>query len=384
MVRKYSFLLLMLALLSVTACVNSRIETRCFGELADGTNAKLFRLSNKNGAYVELTDFGARIVSIVVPDASGKMGDVVLGYDNISGYENDRVTYAGATLGRYANRIADGKFEIEGVKYVLSVNEQRNGRGLHLHGGFEGFDRKIWSAEQISDAESAAIRFTRISPDGEEGYAGNLDCSVTYCWTDDNVLRVTYEAATDATTIVNLSNHVYFNLRGASAGNIMEHMICINSKNRVTTDMHFLADGMECVEGTPFDFRHMHRLGDAVDTMGISIFDKGSLNWYVDGYDGCTLRCACVLFDQDSGRRLDIFTTEPGLLVYPCSGFVGTIVGKGGHLVQRFAAVALETQHFPDTPNRPEFPQCVLYPGERFCSVTEYRFGIGLPAFAND
>lgn len=358
------------------ACSHQRIESESFGSLSDGTPVTLYRLVNDTGASVSLTDFGARIVSITVPDRDGVLGDVVLGFDSAEAYEADRTTYSGATLGRYANRIADGRCMAGDKELILSANEIRNGRAIHLHGGFEGFDRRMWRAEPFVGENGVSLLFTRLSPDGEEGYAGNLRCSVTYRWSNDNVLRIEYEAVADATTVVNLSNHVYFNLRGYDAANVLEHAMRIYADRRVATDAFFLSDGVCGVDGTPYDFREMRPIEDHVDDEGLSVFSRGSLNWFVDGYDGRTLRPACTVVDNVSGRCLDVVTTEPGLLVYPCSAFDGSITGKDGKPFERYAAVALETQHFPDTPHRPDLPQCLLRPGDEFRSVTEYRFGV--------
>lgn len=343
------------------SCSAPKVETAPFGTLQNGQEAKLFKLTNSKGATVELTDYGTRILSITVPDKNGVMSDVILGHDTLSEYEANRGSYFCGTIGRYANRLLDGKFAIDGVEYQLPINEVRDGCGIHIHGGKEGFDCKIWESEIIGNN---CVRFSRVSPAGEEGYPGTLHCSATFIWDNSNTLTISYEATTDAPTIINLTNHLYVNLQGEDFGNSMNHQMQINSSEWVRSNKYLVPESIESVEGTPCDYRQLKQLG--------SELNGSSINWNIDGYDGTTLREACRVKDPASGRELIISSTEPALLVYTCSGLRGT--GKGGKSFQAYGALVLEPHHLPNSPQNPSFPTCTLRPGEVFTSVSTYQF----------
>lgn len=348
------------------------VESRPFGRLSTGETVTLYRINGGDGAYMEVIDYGCRVVSINVPDREGKLIDVVPGYDNIGDFENGSERFFGALIGRYGNRIAEGSFMLDGKLVELTLNENLAGHPGHIHGGEKGFDRVMWHAEPVADG----VEFTRVSPDGEEGYPGNLECKVTYRFTPDNVWIANYEATTDKPTIVNMSNHTYFNLRGANAGYVMDNIMQVDADYYLPNTPWFTPIGLkEPVEGTPFDQREAATVDHALDTPNDALSNmRGySVTWVLRDYDG-TLRRVADLYQPESGIGIELATTEPGLLTYTGRLFSPRVVGKGGIPVKKYGGMLLETLHFPDSPNQPKYPTTVLRPGEKYSSTTEFRF----------
>ncbi len=333
-----------------------------------GAGSTRFTLSNAHGMSVDLSDFGATIVAIRVPDLRGKVTDVVLGYDDAAGYAAGR-SCQGCTIGRFGNRIALGRFAIDGVLHQLATNNGEN----HLHGGDRGFGLHRWDARETEEG----IVFSRISPDGEESYPGNLDVEVRMRLNGANELQIDYRAITDAPTHVNLTNHTYFNLAGHGAGSVLNHELWIGSDAIVPVSEALIPTGdfLE-VEGTPFDFSRSMRIGDRIDDAHEQMVRAG-------GYDHCfvlsgkrgDVRHAATLADPMSGRFMEVLTTEPGMQLYTGNFLNGTERGKGGSVFACRSGLCLETQHFPDSPNQPQFPATLLRPGDVYRSTTVYRFG---------
>lgn len=353
----------------------ARIETEHFGTTAGGDSVTLYRMINPSGASMEVIDYGCRVVKICVPDRNGVLDDVVVGYGDIESFETGAERFFGALLGRYANRIAGGRFELDGVEYALTCNEAPAGRPGHLHGGENGFDRRMWRAEPSINGDTARVVFTRLSPDGEEGYPGNLECRVAYSWCPGDVWRIEYGATTDKPTIVCMSQHCYFNLKGSRGGSVLDEVLRIEADSMTPNTPWYVPRGeIVAVEGTPLDFREPHAFAERINRPNehMRIMGGYSANWVLRDRSG-QLALAAELYDPATGRSIEVSTTEPGILIYTGRGLSGEIVGKYGPLEQ-YGGLILETIHYPDTPNNPHFPSCVLRPGERYGSVTEYRF----------
>lgn len=363
-----------LALAVLFSCApKAGITESDFGKLSTGESTKLYTIVNPSGASLQLLDYGARIVSIRVPDRDGKLGDVVVGFGDLENFEHkDR--FIGPVIGRFGNRIDHSSFDLDGVHYEVTPNETFGGEPVQCHGGPMGFDRFVWEAEPVEKPGCRGVRFHRLSPDGEEGYPGNMDAYVTYWLTDDNTVRAEYEATTDKPTVVNLSNHTYFNLKGDEGGYVMEHLLQVDADTCVQNNTHFCPDLLLPVDGSPFDFREPHRVDYRIDMDNehLRIMHGMSACWVLRGYDG-TLRRAADLYDRKSGRGVETWTTEPTLLTFTGRTFNDSYQGKYGP-IEKFGGMLLETIHFPDSPNQPRFPSTVLRPGERYHSVTEYRF----------
>ncbi|GHU67287.1 aldose 1-epimerase [Bacteroidia bacterium] len=358
------------------------VEVIPFGTTSTGDSVSLFRLTNANGAYMEVIDYGCRVVSIAVPDKNGNLDDVVPGYDNIRDFETGEQRFFGALIGRYANRIAGGKFKLDNVDYQLTINNIPNGYPCHLHGGETGFDRVMWHAAPFQNEDTVGVVFTRTSPDGEEGYPGNLRCEVTYSWLPDNTWCIEYAAETDKPTIVNLSQHCYFNLKGENGGTILDHYLTVYSDSVTPCNEGYTATGeIVPVDQTPYDFRTPHRIIDRIvqPKESMKIFGGCSTNWIPANVNWVLTKPAtraAVLYEPQSGRTLEVRTTEPGLLIYTGQGLSENITGKNDQAMSKYGGLILETIHHPDTPNHPNFPSCVLRPGEKYYSKTEYLFGI--------
>ena len=345
---------------------------QAFGVLPDGRAVEIFTLANSKGMVVTITTYGATVVSIRVPDKNGSMGDVTLGFDTVEGYLQEGNQFLGATIGRYGNRIARGKFSLNGKEYVLAVNNGVN----HLHGGPLGFDRVLWSAEEPIDQNDAKITMTYFSPDGEEGYPGNMNVSVVFTLTEDNELRFDYTAVSDADTLVNLTNHSYFNLNGE--GSILGHILQLNASRYTPIDETSIPFGsIDSVSGTPFDFTQPAEIGDHIDDPNDEQIKNGcgyDHNFVCDT-DGSLSKIATV-FSPESGRVLEVVSTEPGVQFYSGNFLNGTLTGKNGIVYQKRNGFCLETQHYPDSPNQPTFPDTTLKANEKFTSTTVYRFSI--------
>jgi aldose 1-epimerase len=343
-----------------------RMEKTEFGRLPDGSTAHLFTFRNRNGMVVKATDYGLIITEIVVPDRDGKAGDVVLGFDNLERYLKGH-PFFGAIAGRYANRIAKGKFSLDGKEYSLPINNGPNS----LHGGLKGFDKRLWESEQlmsIPDRTGVAFRYT--SKDGEEGYPGNLKLEVRYLLTDNNEFIISYSATTDKKTVINVTNHSYFNLAGS--GTVLDQVLEIEADQYTPVDATLIPTGeLAPVKGTPFDFTSPHKIGERASQTGINGYDH---NFVLRGGVTEQPRLAARAHDPKSGRVLEVFTTEPGVQLYTGNNLDGSITGVGGVNYPKHAAFCLETQHFPDSPNHPNFPSTVLEPGKKFHSTSIFKF----------
>jgi len=339
----------------------------------DFDDIRLYTLSNESGMTVSVTNYGATVTSIVVPDRDGELADVALGYDSVEGFINaiDR-PYFGSVVGRYGNRIAKGKFTIDGEEYTLATNNGEN----HLHGGNMGFDKVVWDAE-VSGENS--VTFTHHSRDGEEGYPGNLVLSVTYSLTEDNGLKMEYHATTDKATPLNVTNHTYFNLAGEGSGTINNHTLMINASRFTPVDAGLIPTGeLRNVKKTPFDFRKAKAIGKDIDVENEQLeFGLGyDHNWVLDR-KGDDLELAAVLHDPRSGRTLEVLTTEPAIQFYGGNFLDGRLTGKSGKPYHHRNGLCLETQHSPDSPNKPvskDWPSVILRPGETYETTTIYRF----------
>ena len=329
---------------------------------------KTYTLTNKSGASVTLSSLGAAIQKIIVPDKDGKLADVVIGYDNLENYFADGPC-AGKCPGRYANRIAEGSLEIDGKIYSLPINNGPN----HLHGGPEGFQNKIWESRKDGDA----VEFMYFSEDGEMGYPGNLKVVARYEWSEQNELRLTFTAQCDAPTVVNLTNHSYFNLDGHDSGSVLDHTLKLNASLYLPTDETLIPLGEpDPVAGTPMDFLKPKKLGrDIKEDFPALNYGKGyDACWIIDGYQKGQLAEAAELKAAKSGRTLKVYTTQPGIQVYTGNWLKGCPTGKGGAIYDDYCAVALECQHFPDSPNNPDYPTTLLKPGETFEEAIIFAF----------
>jgi aldose 1-epimerase len=346
----------------------AHVEKTEFGKMPDGTVIEAFTLYNTQGASAKIITYGATLTELHVPDRNGKMGDVVLGFDNLEGYVQGPHPYFGATIGRYGNRIAKGKFTLDGKEYQLATNNGPNS----LHGGPTGFDKRVWKAEPVEVKDGAAVKFTYLSKDGEENFPGNLTASVTYTLTNSNEIKLEYSAETDKDTVVNLTNHSYFNLSGDGSGNILKYILYTNADKYTPVDSTLIPTGeIASVENTPLDFRKPTEIGLRIgEIKGIGGYDH---NFVLNGKAG-TLRIAARVTDPASGRQIEVWTTEPGVQFYSAIGLDGSIKGIGGVAYQKYGAICLETQHYPDSPNRPNFPSAELKPGMKFHSETIYKF----------
>jgi aldose 1-epimerase len=346
-----------------------------FGEV-EGQRVDRFTLANRHGMRAELLPYGATIRAMWVPDRHGENANVALGFADLAGYLEEPSPFFGCVAGRYANRIANGVFSLDGETYRLATNDGPN----HLHGGVRGFDKRIWDAEELRDDEASGVRFTRISPDGEEGYPGTLTAAVTYRLDDDNRLRIDYRAETDRPTIVNLTNHTYWNLAGEGSGTIEAHVLRLAASRYTPVDASLTPTGeLAPVQDTPFDFTASAPIGERIrDAHPQLLIGRGyDHNMVLDRAPGeASLIAAAVLSDPGSGRTLTIWTTEPGVQFYSGGYLDGTRIGASGRTYRQGDGVALETQHFPDSPNRPEFPSPVLRPAEVCESTTVFVFSV--------
>ncbi len=376
-----SFLLLM-AVIGIQAVLGARavqdaakkpgVTRAPFGKMADGAQVEAFTLTNARGVEVKAITYGGIIQSLRVPDRSGRFGDIVLGFDSLDGYLKDH-PFFGAIIGRYGNRIGKAQFTLNGQTYKLAANNGPN----HLHGGVKGFDKVVWTGQVVDDKRGAAVAFSRTSPDGEEGYPGNLKVKVTYVLTDDNSLIVDYEATTDKATPVNLTQHSYFNLAGEGSGDILAHELAINADRYTPVDDTLIPTGeLASVAGTPFDFRKPVAIGARINDGHAQIANgKGYDHNWVLNRKGAGLQLAARVKEPKSGRTLEVQTTEPGIQFYAGNFLDGTIKGKGGHVYGHRTGFCLETQHYPDSPNQPKFPSTILQPGQTYRTSTVFKFG---------
>lgn len=377
--KHYFFLASMLAGLCLAGCqsqkpndsMQSSVSKADYGQLPDGQRADLYTLTNANGMTVKITNYGGIITHLMAPDKNGNFEDVALGFDSLSAYVNGN-PFFGALVGRYGNRIAKGKFELDGQTYTLVTNNGPN----HLHGGKVGFDKVLWQTEEFKSDEGVGLRMKYVSKDMEEGYPGNLDVTVTYTLADDNSLLIDYKATTDKPTIVNLTNHSYFNLSGKDQ-TILDHVVQLNADSLVPVDATLIPTGkLIPVAGTPFDFTKPTPIGARIDDLSDEQVKNGG------GYDHCWVinrgnNTGLVKFatvtEPQSGRVMEVATTEPGVQFYTGNFLNGKAQGKGKTYNKR-TGFCLETQHFPDSPNQPQFPSVVLRPGEQYHTMTKFTF----------
>ncbi len=380
---RISLLLLFTALL--TACENKdenttveeekstpvTIETAPFGKLDDGTAIDLNTLTNANGLIVKITNYGGIITSIIAPDHEGNPAEITLGFDSLQPYL-DGTPYFGALIGRYGNRIAQGTFSLDDETYALATNNGEN----HLHGGVQGFDKVVWQAQPLPSDSSASLQLTYRSLDMEEGYPGNLDVTVVYTLTNADELHISYEATTDKKTIVNLTNHTYFNLTGNTRRDILEHELLLRADTYLPVDETLIPTGeRRPVAGTPFDFSEPTAIGARIDAENKQLEIAG-------GYDHCWIgegsgmRLIARAYEPTSGRTVEVRTEEPGVQFYSGNFLDGSLTGSGGTVYEQRYGFCLETQHFPDSPNQPDFPSVVLEPGEVYQTKTIYTFGV--------
>jgi aldose 1-epimerase len=341
------------------------IQKTSYGKLPDGREVDLYTLTNAGGMRVKLTNYGAITVSVEVPDRAGKLADVTLGYDTLDGWLTS-TSYFGATVGRYANRIAKGKFTLDGQTYTLATNNGENA----LHGGLKGFDKVLWNAEPVKTPNAVGVKFTYLSKDGEEGYPGNLNVTALYTLTNDNEFKVEFSATTDKPTVVNLAHHTYWNLAGAAAGDILGHELMLAADQFTPVDAGLIPTGeLAPVKGTPMDFTQPTAIGARIAQV-----PGGYDHNYVLRNQAGQVALAARVVEPKTGRVMEILTDQPGIQFYSGNFLDGTVKGKGGVVYQKHQGFCLETQHYPDSPNQPKFPPVVLRPGETYKHTMIHKF----------
>jgi len=348
------------------------VQEETWGHLPDGRPVSLYTVTNANNITVQISDYGGTLVSVKWPDARNHIDDVLLGYYHLNGYLKNN-PYFGGLIGRYANRIAKGRFTLDGQQYTLATNDGPNS----LHGGDKGFNQRMWEAEPITGRDSTGVRLRYISPDMEEGYPGKLTVEVEYSLNNDNELRLDYTATTTKKTVVNLTNHAYWNLKGQGNGTILDHLMMMNADQFTPIDSTLIPTGeLRDVAGTPFDFRQPTAIGTRIHQENRQLrYGNGyDHNWVLNKPRAGALTLACRVTEKSTGRVLEVYTTEPGLQFYSGNFLDGTIHGKDNKVYEHRGAFVLEAQHFPDSPNHPNFPSTVLEPGEQYTQTTIYKF----------
>jgi aldose 1-epimerase len=353
------------------------VTIKPFGKTKDGHLVQLYTLKGAGGIQMDVIDYGGKVVRLYTPDRNGAMEDITTGFNDVAGYENiDK--YFGSLIGRYGNRIAHGRFVLDGTAYTLPCNNDPGGIPCSLHGGASGFDAKIWHAEPLSEGATVGLKLTLVSPDGDQGYPGTLTVAVTYWLTPANVWRIEYEATTDKATPVNLTQHIYFNLKGEAQGTILDHELVLFADAITPVNKGLIPTGkLMPVKGTPFDFTTPHTIGSRIHADHEQLQFGGGYdhNWVLNNPAGKLVQAAAV-YEATSGRTLEVWTTEPAIQFY-CGNFMtDQIPGKRGKNLCWRGGLALETQHSPDSPNQPDFPSTILRPGAVYKTVTEYRFGV--------
>ncbi|HKX30687.1 MAG TPA: aldose epimerase family protein [Blastocatellia bacterium] len=342
-----------------------------FGKTPEGQVVEIYTLTNANGVEARITTYGAIVVSLKTPDRDGKLEDIVLGFDTLDGYLKGH-PYFGAIIGRFGNRIGKAKFTLNGTEYKLAANNGEN----TLHGGLKGFDKVVWKAKPATHKDSTELELTYLSKDGEEGFPGNLSVKVVYTLSNNDELKIDYSATTDKDTVVNMSSHSYFNLAGQGNGEILSHQVLINADRFTPVDSGLIPTGeLRSVKGTPFDFTQATAIGSRVnqDDEQLKLGGGYDHNWVVNGKAG-SMRLAARVVEPTTGRVMEVSTTEPGVQFYIGNFLDGTLTGKGGKVYKRRYGFCLETQHFPDSPNKPDFPSTVLKKGERYQTTTVFKF----------
>ena len=349
----------------------SLLDKAAFDTVINGEPVSLYTLNSGNGLVLQVTNYGLRVVSLWVPDKNGHYSDVSVGYENIERYiDNEGERFLGSIVGRYANRIANGAFKLDGEEYHLP----QNNNGQTLHGGLHGLDRVVWQVDNVS---ATAVRFSYRSPDGDEGFPGNLKIAVEYSVTPENEFKITYEAETDKPTVVNLSNHTFFNLKGEGNGSIIDHILTIHADHITPVNTVLIPTGeLLPVDGTPFDFRTPVRIGDRIDHDHLQLKNGSGYdhNWVLGATKKQAVELAVTLYEPQSGRTMEVYTDQPGVQFYSGNFFDGKANGKYGKPIAYRESLALETQHFPDSPNQPAFPSTRLNPGEVYTHTCIYKF----------
>lgn len=341
------------------------VQKESFGRIPDGQEVELYTLNNVHGLEARIMTYGAILVSLKIPDRNEKLSDITLGYDDLDGYIKEN-PYFGAVVGRCGNRIAKGKFTLDGVEYQLATNNGEN----HLHGGLKGFDKVVWKAKPVKEDNAVGVKLVYLSKDGEEGYPGNLSSTVTYTLTNNNELRISYEATTDKATPINLTHHSYFNLAGQGACDILGHELVLNADRYTPVDKGLIPTGeIKLVKGTPMDFTIPQPIGARIAEV-----EGGYDHNYVLNNTNDSMVLAARVFEPTSGRVMEIYTTEPGVQFYSGNFLDGSITGKSGKVYYKHYGFCLETQHFPDSPNKSQFPSVILRPGETYMHQTVHKF----------
>lgn len=344
-----------------------------FGTTQDGKKVDLYTLTNANGLVAKITNYGGTVTELWVPDRDGKLDDILLGFDNIKDYE-EKSPYFGAVVGRYGNRIGKGKFTLDGKEYTLAVNNDEN----HLHGGLKGFDKVVWDAAPFQTAKAVGLKLHYLSKDMEEGYPGNLDVTVTYTLTNKNELTINYAATTDKATVCNLTNHSYYNLAGQGVRDNSENQVMLNADYFTPVDKGLITTGeLLPVKGTPMDFTTLTAIGSRVDNDDTQLKYGGGYdhNWVLNKKSD-EMSLAAKVYEPTSGRIMKIYTNEPGIQFYSGNFLDGTFAGKAGKVYKHRYAFCLETQHYPDSPNKPDFPSTVLRPGQKYQTTTVHKFSV--------
>ena len=347
------------------------IEKVSFGQTKDGKNTDLYTLTNANGLVAKITNYGGTVTQLWVPDRDGKLADILLGFDNVSDYE-EKSPYFGSLIGRYGNRIGNAKFTLDGKEYKLPANDGKN----TLHGGVKGFDKVVWDAEPVKNCDGVGLKLHYLSKDMEEGFPGNLDVTVTYTLTNKNQLIIDYEATTDKPTVCNLTNHNYYNLAGQGNGDILGHKLMINADTYTPVDDGLIPTGeVAPVKGTPMDFTKPKAIGARINNDDTQLkYGKGYDHDWVLNKKGSKMSLAAKVYEPTTGRVMKIYTNEPAIQFYAGNFLDGTITGKEGKVYKHRYAFCLETQHYPDSPNKPEFPTTTLLPGQTYKTRTVHKF----------
>ena len=377
----FKLLFILLLIVFFQAVANAQgggILKHSFGKTAEGEPVEIYTLTNQRGMQVKITNYGGIVVSLTAPDRNRKFADVVLGYNDLDSYLKPPFPYFGAIIGRYGNRIAKGRFTLNGVEYKLATNNGEN----HLHGGIKGFDKVVWTVNQVRTTPAGpALFLSYLSKDGEEGYPGNLRVTVVYTLTHKNELKIDYTASSDKDTVTNLTHHSYFNLAGEGKGNILDHRLVLKADRFVPTDADAIPTGeLRSVAGTPFDFRTATAIGARInqDEEQLKLGKGYDHTFVINGRNG-VLRQAAIAYEPTSGRVLEVWTTEPGVQLYTGNYLDGTLTGKSGQPYPYRSGFCLETQHYPDSPNQPNFPTTTLKKGAIYRSTTIYRFSARRP-----
>lgn len=364
-------LIVLLWMVYTPAMVRPEIKKQTFGRTAIGESVDIYTLTNANGMEARIMTLGATVVSLKVPDRQGKIADVVLGYEDFDGYLKN-ASFFGVIVGRFGNRIGKGQFSLNGKQYTLAKNNGEN----TLHGGIKGFDKVVWKGSEIKSTDGAGLSLSYLSKDGEEGFPGNLSVTVVYTLTNNNELRIDYSATTDKATVINLTHHSYFNLAGE--GTMLNHELMINADTFTPVDPGLIPTGeLRGVKGTPMDFIRSAVIGARIDQPDEQLtFGKGyDHNWVLNNHTG-RLALAARVYEPVSGRVMEVLTTEPGIQFYSGNFLDGSVTGKGGQVYKQRYGFCLETQHFPDSPNKPAFPSTVLKPGQKYRTSTIYKFSV--------